>query len=131
LKSEVQRVLGEHRVLDHAAAELQNIVAAGPRRAPDAFHALSRFASSLAEHLLHEADLVSRPGLASANDNCNANAFQKELEELQTDWNEYLLTWDEGSARSDWPLFSQHSLAILRRVRSRIERENDLILRRS
>jgi hypothetical protein len=117
-------------VLDHSAAELENIVNAGPRRASGAFHALSRFASSLAEHLLNEAHLVAHPGRVGANDNSPAAAFQNELEDLQADWNEYLLEWSEASAQEDWPGFSKHSLAILHRVRSRIRRENDLILRR-
>jgi hypothetical protein len=130
LKSEVQRILGEHRVLDHAAEQLENIVKGGVHRAPDAFHALSRFASCLAEHLVNEGHSGPQPELAGANDNSTTAAFQIDLEELQADWNEYLLTWDETRARTEWQAFSQHSLSILSRVRSRIERENELILRK-
>lgn len=126
MKSEVQRILGEHRVLDQAAAELETVIMAGRRHARDAFVSLSSFASSLSEHLLNEAASFYEARIAPRP---NEACFDAELVELRADWDEYLCTWSESSARDDWDRFSTQSLAILQRVRARIHRENDMILR--
>ena len=125
MKTEVQRILGEHRVLDHAAAELEAIIGRGQRQAGQAFMSLSRFASSLAEHLMNESHSDAGRPAPSAD-----AAFERELTELRFDWDEYLTAWDERRAANDWPRFAQHSLGILGRVRARIRAENDRLMGR-
>ena len=126
MKSEVQRILGEHRVLDQAAGELEELIRSGRRNADDAFVSLSSFASSLAEHLLNEAAEIYA---ARTSRRLPGPCFDNELAELRSDWDEYLCAWNQRSAGADWDRFSEQSLAILGRVRARIRRENEIVLK--
>jgi len=128
LDPEIQRILDEHRRLDAAAAELETVVLSGPEHVQDVFGDLSRFASSLAEHLLDEEPVLKKANRTGGAGTRIDGRLREDLSALSQDWDEYIASWTPASAATEWPSFADHSLAMLGRVRRRIYRENVVLL---
>jgi hypothetical protein len=128
MNNEAQRVIVEHRHLDAEARALRILLDGGPDRLPIVFSALSTFASVLAEHLVHEHEVIDQALARKARrTGMTRSTLDDELRALVLDWQECLANWDEASAAREWSRFSEHLSALLARIQRRIAVEAELL----
>lgn len=128
MRSDVRRVSFEHLQLDAEAAALQQLLEAGPENLPAIDTSLSTFANALAEHLLHEHDVIDSAMASQAvAAGYTPDQLRDQLETLRWEWEECLSAWDVGAVKTDWPSYSEQLKSLLLRIRRRIAVESDLI----
>ena len=87
---------------------------------------LSELAIVVADHIGQE-DALLYTRLAREGGDRESASIADELELLKRDWLEYLREWPEDSIAADMPTFSQETADVLKRLKSRVRRESDLL----
>ena len=124
-----QTLLAEHDHLDELALTLVRIAERAEPDAAKALHARAAFSASLDDHLgretafldgeLHEGKV---PEFSDA-----VVKFHSDFNDLAADCGHYLRLWDLAAADADWPRFCGETTAIMARLRTRINEENNLL----
>ena len=124
----IAELRSEHDMLLMLADELEAVsVGDPPFDLTPIFVHLSRFAQLLQIHLLRE-DSALYPALAASGDRrlaAVAAAFQDELGDLDKLVEAYEREWTGSAISYRWADFCEHTGTLLRRVRTRIHRENE------
>lgn len=124
-----EQLAKEHGAIEQLAAGLVDMLDL-PEPDPEATAAAFRvLATELHEHLAIE-DSAIYPRLITAADPgaaATAERFNAELAALKQDWQAFRIEWSDEAIRDDWPIFLDEGHAMLKRIRARLQAENDLL----
>ena len=124
-----ERLIDEHDAIDAIANRLVEIVQSD-RPAEMAAHGLmADLAISVHDHLRAEDRTVYGPLLALQQQKPLRTEVEFEMlfEELRCDWEVYLSEWTIECIEADWPTFQAETVAIMKRLRERVQIETSLI----
>ncbi|MBW8911107.1 MAG: hemerythrin domain-containing protein [Sphingomonas sp.] len=123
-----ETLIAEHDHLTMLAGSLTAIV----RGATDPAGVLAvrgSLSMALSDHLSKEDSFFYEELLSSRDRDFPAAVedFQRSFADLAADWADYLRTWDAECIAADWPSFRDETIAIMKRLQSRIAEENGLL----
>lgn len=118
----------EHDLLLGIADELEQAISAGvPDDLTPLFLILSRFNQLLQVHLVREDDVLY-PAIIRGRDTeaaAVATRFQEDLGSLATEIEAFDRKWVGGQISTCWPDFCEDVTGVVKKLRMRIERENE------
>jgi hemerythrin-like domain-containing protein len=122
-------LIADHREILRLIAVVEEIAEGSAPRAIEALRALTRLHATLAEHLRREDDMMY-PRLIDHSEiaiSRNALAMVSEFHYLTGDLSLYLLAWPESRIACAWTDFGEDTMAMMGRLRARLEHENALL----
>jgi iron-sulfur cluster repair protein YtfE (RIC family) len=124
-----ETLMREHDALTLLAARLVDAVESDLSSALPAIMARDALSSTLMQHL-HTEDSAIYPRLIGGGDAAAAAAaldVVAEFKDLIGDWIAYMADWPIARVEVEWPVFKSATLDLMRRLRGRVRRENELL----
>ncbi len=125
----IDRLIEEHEAKDDMAQMLMELVCSSEPKTYEAFSLLRRLAACLDEHLAGEAGFLYSDHLRASPARLEEEvlAFEEAFEDLKQEWSTYLHEWTPDNIELDWRNFDHTTQWIMRRLRTRIAQENDIL----
>lgn len=123
-----QRLLAEHDDIDALCRALIGTVTTELPDAGAILRIRADLSLALDAHLAHE-DSFIYPAIAGHRGATAAvaDAFVAEFAGLVHDWSLYLAEWSAECIEKDWTTFRNETVAMVRRLRERVRRENEAL----
>jgi hypothetical protein len=123
-----QRLLAEHDQIDMLCRALMSMVTTEMPDADAILRIRADLAAALGAHLAHEDSFIYPRMAARRGDTAEvAASFVSEFADLTRDWTQYLDEWSGECIVEDWTTFRHETIAIVKRLRLRVRRENEAL----
>jgi iron-sulfur cluster repair protein YtfE (RIC family) len=122
-------LIEEHDRIVIMAVEFERLVALAEPDMESLIALRARLSSEVVRHLAHEDAFIYPEMIEHGSERIarTARQFVEEFEDLRNDWVLFLEEWSTECIIGDWIGFREETHAIMRRLRFRVQQENEIL----